>query len=127
MSDLLELFKNWDDILEYPAGKQILSEETAVTNLFVVLSGEVELSLRGKLLGKESTGGIIGEMAILSSVAGNPTVRALTAVRLARLSREQFTRLISDNPAFSQQALLSMAKRLRAANAFISTQLEDRD
>ena len=127
MTDFPGLFNNWDDTLEFQAGKQILSEDTAVTNLFVILSGEVELSLRGNSLGKESTGGIIGEMAILSSVAGNPTARALTEVRLARLSPEQFTRLISENPAFSQHALFCMANRLKAANAFISSQLEGQE
>jgi CRP/FNR family cyclic AMP-dependent transcriptional regulator len=127
VSDILKLFKNWDDTLEFQAGTEIISEENALTNLFFILSGEVELSLRGKSLGKESSGGILGELAILSPLAGNPTARALTEVRLARLSRDQFNRLISEHPAFSQHALLSMANRLRAANAFISTQLEGRE
>lgn len=125
MTDFLELFQNWDDTVDFEAGTRILSEETATTNLFVILSGDVEFSLRGKTLGKESAGGIIGEMAILSSAAGNPTAHAITPVRLARLDPQQFTRLISENTAFSQHAMLSLANRLRAANDFISTQLED--
>lgn len=125
MKDFLELFQNWDDTIDFEAGTQILSEDDATADLFVILSGEVELSLRGKALGKESAGGIIGEMAILSPAAGNPTARAITAVSVARLDPKQFTRLISENSAFSQHAMLSLANRLRAANAFISTQLED--
>lgn len=127
MSNFLELFKNWDDTVEFQAGAEIISENSAEADLYVILSGDVELSLRGKLLGKESTGGMIGEMAMLPSVAGSPSARAVTQVKLARLSREQLDRLITANPAFSRHALLSLANRLRAANAFISAQLKDKE
>lgn len=127
MSEFLNKLENWTDTVEFPAGAEVISEGSAGSDLFVILSGEVELSLRGISLGKESAGGIIGEMAMLASTAGNPTAKATSDVRLARFSPEQFTRLLSENPEFSHQALLAMANRLRAANAFISTQLEARE
>ncbi|HET6564826.1 MAG TPA: cyclic nucleotide-binding domain-containing protein [Xanthomonadales bacterium] len=127
MSEFLTKLENWKDTVEFQAGDEIISEGAAGTDLYVILSGEVELSLRGTSLGKESAGGIIGEMAMLASTAGNPTAKAVGQVRLARLSCDQFTRLLSENPDFSHQALLAMANRLRAANAFIRTQLEARE
>ena len=127
MSEFLNNLEDWTDTIEFQAGAEIISEGAAGTDLYVILSGEVELSLRGISLGKETAGGIIGEMAMLASTAGSPTAKATSEVRLARLSPEQFTRLLSENPEFSHQALLAMANRLRAANAFISTQLEARE
>lgn len=127
MSDLLQLFDNWTDTVEYPAGTVVLSEKKPSDELFVLLDGEVELSLRGKLLGKETAGGIIGEIALTSAPADSLTARAGTDVRLARVSRERFYELIAQHPRFSQHALLNMVNRLRAANAFISTQLESNE
>ena len=123
MKFIQELFSNWSETESFPAGSIILSETGNVDGLYLVLSGELELSMRGEVLGRESAGGIIGEMAMIGAAAGNPTVRAVTEVSLARLDREQFNRLVATNPEFSQHALSSLANRLRAVNAFISAKL----
>lgn len=120
MKFIQELFRNWSEKQDYPAGSIILSETGNADAMFVVLSGNLELSLRGEVLGQESAGGIVGEMAMIGAAAGNPTVRALTDVSLARLDRAQFNRLIAANPEFSQHALVTMANRLRTVNTFIS-------
>ncbi len=124
---IAQLFQDWSDIAEFPAGAEIVSGNAPVANMFVVLSGEVELSFHGRRLGRETSGGIIGETAMLPDAMGSPTVTAVTDVKLARLDKEQFNRLVSTNPAFSRHTLLCMANRLRAANAFISTHIEGGD
>jgi CRP-like cAMP-binding protein len=122
-----DLFRDWDETVSMAAGTEILSEDVPVDNLFVILDGEVELSLHGQALGRETVGGIIGEMAVIASTSGNPTVRAVSEVKLARLGRDQFKRLIASNPAFAHHALEAMANRLRAVNEFISAKLEPRE
>jgi CRP-like cAMP-binding protein len=124
---IAQLFRDWNDIVEFPAGAEIVSGNDPVTSVFVVLSGEVELGFRGKRLGREVPGGIFGETAMLPDAIDSPTVTAISDVKLARLDGEQFNRLVATNPAFSKHALLCMANRLRAANAFISTHLEGSD
>jgi len=119
-----DLFRNWDQTESFAADSIILSETAEADVLYIILSGEIELSLKGEVLSRETAGGIIGESAILGYNQGSPTVRALTAVKLARLDREQFNRMIAGNPAFSQQVLVAMANRLRAVNAYVSDKLE---
>ncbi len=123
MKFIQELFSNWSEKESFPANSIILSETGNADVLYVVLCGELELSLHGEVLGQESAGGIIGEMAMIGAVAGNPTVRAITEVSLARLNRDQFNRLIAANPEFAQHAMAIMASRLRTVNAFISAKL----
>ena len=124
---IAELFERWDEVESHPKGATIISEDDEVEALYVVLSGEVEYSLKGKKLGTESTGGIIGEMAFINSSTGNPTVTALEAVKLARLSLDEFNHLMAENQRFSQLAMSAMANRLRAVNSLISAQLDARD
>ncbi len=124
MKFIQQLFSKWSETDNFSADSIVLSETGNADVLYVVLSGELELSLRGEVLGQESAGGIIGEMAMIGATAGNPTVRAITDVRLARLDRDQFNRLIAANPEFSQHALAAMANRLRTVNTFISAKLE---
>ena len=127
MKFIQDLFSSWSDTEHFPADSIVLSETGDSGDVYVVLSGELELSLRGEPLGRETAGGIIGEMAMIGAASGNPSVRALTEVKLARLDREQFNSLIAANPEFSQHVLTVMANRLRTANDFISAKLESRE
>jgi CRP-like cAMP-binding protein len=92
--------------------------------MYVVLEGEVELTVQGTSLGVEGEGGIIGEMAVIDSATRSATATALSKVRLARLDREEFRKLVKKNPKFSLHAMAALANRLRAVDRFISTQSE---
>jgi CRP-like cAMP-binding protein len=127
LNTLHSLFDKWSDTADFSAGSLILSEDAPASVVFVVLSGEIELSLRGVSLGRVVAGGIVGEMAMIGSATGNPTAKAVTDVRLARLDRAQFNRMIANHPEFSLHALSAMASRLRAMNSFVEAQLGSRE
>ncbi len=127
MKAIQDLFNSWEETVSMPAGSVILSEDNATDSIFLILAGEVELSLHGQALGRENAGGIFGEMAMIASTSGNPTARAVSDVKLARLSRDQFNGLIAQNSFFAQHALAVMANRLRIMNVYISAQLESRE
>lgn len=125
--NILDIFQDWEDLETRPAGATIFSETGEADVLYVILAGDVEISLHGQVLSTETKGSIIGEMAVTASVSGNPTVTAVSKVKLARLDRDQFNNLIANNPPFAHHALAEMANRLRAVNTFISAQLDFRE
>lgn len=117
---LLEAFKDWKDIKELPARTVIFSENDEADVMYVLLKGEVELSLRGEPLGIESEGGIFGEMAMINTAKRSATATTLTGVKLAQISRDQFRQIVADNIDFSLQVMAVLANRLRAADQFIA-------
>lgn len=119
----LDLFNGWKDMEEFEARSVIYSEDQQADYMYVVLSGEVELSFHGGVLGREQTGGIIGEMAMIKSATRNCTATAVTDVSLARLNQKQFRELIDQSSEFSFHAMATLANRLRAADRFISSKL----
>lgn len=121
--DFLKLFEHWQNIESFDAGDVIFSEEDRADALFVILSGQVELTLRGYSLGTQGMGSIIGEMAIIPSEFRNETARALDAVRLARVERDEFNELIRQHAEFSMHAMAELARRLRAVDKYISSRL----
>jgi CRP-like cAMP-binding protein len=62
--NMLETFKDWDDKVDFARGEVIFREHDPADYMYVILSGEVEISLRGEPLGAELEGGVIGEMAM---------------------------------------------------------------
>ena len=122
--NLLTMFRQWKDVAEYEPQAVIFAEGDTADAMFVIVSGEVELTLHGKSLGTEGEGGIIGEMAMLESATRNSTATALSSVRLARLERAQFQKLIGDSAEFALRAMTTLANRLRAVDQFIVARLE---
>lgn len=118
----LEMFRAWTDVVEYRAKTVIFSERDAADVMYVVLAGEIELTLHGEPLGTESEGGIIGEMAMINSAPRSATATALSKVKLARVTREQFRKFVSEDTEFSLLVMAVLANRLRAVDQYITTQ-----
>jgi len=121
--DVAELFRRWGSVEEHKPKAVIFRERKPAEVLFVILSGEVELSLKGEILATEGEGGVIGEMAIVPGTTHSTTATARTAVKLARLDREQLAEFATSNVDFSLHVMAVLAKRLRAVDGYISTQL----
>jgi CRP-like cAMP-binding protein len=89
--------------------------------MYVVISGSVELKLFDQSLGMESAGGMIGEMAMIHPAGTrSATATTLTKTKLARLNRDQFRALVSENTDFAFHVMAVLANRLTAANNFIA-------
>jgi len=118
----LEAFKDWDDLVEFRAGTVLFTEKDVADVMYVVLEGEVEVTLHGEPLGLEGPGGIIGEMAMINATTRSASATALNKVKLARLDRDQFRTLVGENAEFALHVMSVLANRLRAINEYITTQ-----
>ena len=124
---IIDLFRHRDDVEEYAAGTVMFSAGELADFMYVILSGEVQLTLKDEVLGKETAGSIIGVMAINQSATRSATATALSHVKVARLSRDQLNELITNKPEFSIQLMSVLANRLRQADQYIITKLEHRN
>lgn len=121
---LQEMFNDWEDVEKYRANTVIFAERDPAHLMYIVLSGEVELTLGDEPLGIESPGGMIGEMAMIyPNGIRSATATTLTKVKLARLDREQFRALVGESTDFALHVMGVLANRLVVANSFIATQL----
>ena len=121
--NFLKKLRNWENMVQFEAGTVIFSEQDPADEIYVIISGEVELTLHGESLGVEDEAGIIGEMAMINSATRSATATALTNVKLARLDREQFTEFVGENSDFSVHVMVVLANRLRAIDKYIATQI----
>jgi CRP/FNR family cyclic AMP-dependent transcriptional regulator len=118
----LKMFRDWEGVKEFRAGTVIFSEQDPADVMYVIISGEVELTLRGEPLGAEKEGGIIGEMAMIDAATCSATATTLSQAKLARLDRDQLRKLIDGNTEFALHVMAVMANRLRAVDEYITTQ-----
>lgn len=119
--NMLERFRDWDDVVEFPKKTVIFNELDPADFMYIILSGEVEVTLRGEPLGAELEGGVIGEMAMINNSTRSATATTLSKVTAARISREQFREIISENPDFALHLMQVMANRLRVADQLLTS------
>lgn len=121
--NVLNLFKDWEDIREYGAGEVVFADRDPADGILLILSGEVELQMHGEPLCVESEGAMIGVTAMLGSELRSGTATARSDVKLARLDRGQLMDLMSKDSDFTMHVMAGLANRLRAVDAFISTHI----
>ena len=110
---------------EFPAGAMIIQEGDPGDSLFIMASGEVEITKQLTLVLDEDTpkervmirlkaenGVYFGEMALLENETRSATVTALTDCSLLELHQKDFLDLIWHNPVMGVKLLLRLAQVL---------------
>ena len=117
--DLLEVFKDSEDITKFPAGAVIIKEGDKGSQMYVILKGELVISLKNKVLASSLPGEIVGEMALINSDSRSATVTAKTDCELALIDQTSFKSLLQHVPEFSRHIMNVLATRLQAAYEII--------
>ena len=117
--NLLEVFKDSEDIEEFSAGAVIIREGQEGHHMYVVMEGEVSIALRDKIVATASAGEIVGEMALINSDLRSATVTARTDCLLAVIDQSSFESLLHHVPEFTLHVMNVLADRLRMAYGMI--------
>lgn len=113
--DLLEVFKDSQDLVKFPAGAVIMTEGMEGSQMYVVMKGEVSVSLKQRVLAVAKPGEIVGEMALINSDIRSATVTAKTDCVLAPIDQASFESLLRHVPDFSMHLIQVLADRLQSA------------
>ena len=84
--------------LQLPAGSVAVSEGDAGDQYFLVVDGELEVSVSGQVTRRLTAGTSFGEIALMRDVPRQATVTALTAVELLAIDRAAFLEAVTGHP-----------------------------
>ena len=114
--NLLELFRTHAaDAEQYAPGEWIYREGESGTLLFVILSGEAELTRRGASIARLTAPDFFGEASSLGAPVRGESARALTAARVLPIGPVRLAALGEKHPAL-REVLADAARRRNAAN-----------
>jgi CRP-like cAMP-binding protein len=118
--EFLELLENQDQFIRVPADSVLFREGEKGDKMYVILEGEIRLSINNQALGLEVDGGIVGEMALIDEALRSATATTLTDCLLAPLDLEAFTTLVKKKPEFAIHVMQVLSQRLRLANEILT-------
>jgi CRP-like cAMP-binding protein len=98
-------------------GELIFQRYDMAAEMYVVLEGEVEITIDSKVLEVLGPGEPFGEMALIDQVPRTATAIAKSPCKLAVISEKRFLFMVQKTPEFALQIMKVMADRLRAMNA----------
>ena len=101
--------------LDAPAGQMLVEPGAKGSGMFVLLEGAATVDRRDKDALELGPGQCFGELALLTPAASRTArVRAKTAVRCLAIARDDFQRLLAEEPQLSLALLESVAAQLAA-------------
>ena len=109
--ELTELARHTED-LEVPAGEVLCKEGDTGREFFVIVDGEIEVTSKGRNVAERGSGDFVGEIALLEDTTRTATVTAKTPLRVFVLTREDFRKLVRDNPGVERKVMQALARRV---------------
>lgn len=96
------------------AGKLLFAKGDPAKAMYVVKSGQIEISNDGQVYEIVSAGGILGEMALALEMKRSATARALSRTEVIPIDEDHFLKLVQTNPFFAIWMIRVISRRLEA-------------
>lgn len=94
-------------------GTAILREGEPGDAMFVLLEGELVITVQGKVIDHLLPGMVLGEMAMVDDRPRSATATSVGSATVVRIDRGQFLRLVQDSPQFAVRVMNIMSVRTR--------------
>jgi CRP-like cAMP-binding protein len=112
----LELVARLADSVTVEAGEVLAREGRIERELFVIMSGEAQVSRAGTAVARLGAGDYFGELAVLDAGPRDATVTAVSDLEVLIVGQREYATMVADIPGLRDALLKGMAKRLRAAD-----------
>lgn len=96
-----------------PSGEAVIREGETGNAMFILLEGELAVTIRGKRIDYLTPGAVLGEMALVDARQRSATAVAVGDAQLVRLDRDRFLDVIRAKPDFAVQIMNVMSVRTR--------------
>jgi CRP-like cAMP-binding protein len=103
------------DVQEVSPGHVLARTGEPGDRFFVIVDGSARVEVSPENQGRIGPGAFFGEMSLLDGEPRSATVIADTAMRLLVVPRREFVTLMREVPSLTQQMLVTLCQRLRAA------------
>jgi CRP-like cAMP-binding protein len=111
-----DLFRHDPEFVSIKNGDCLFKEGEVGKEMYVLISGIAEITLKGIILEECTQGAIVGEMAVIDGSPRSATVTAKTDCSFAIIDAHRFHFLVDETPGFALNVMSAMSQRLKACD-----------
>jgi len=115
--DFRQFARSVGTVMNYGESDIIFREDDPPNYMYIVLSGSVEISSRGKVFETIHEGNALGILGLLDEQPRSITARAREKTELAIMDQRKFRYMVEEIPNFVWYVMDELAQRLRSTNA----------
>lgn len=111
----INLFNNSKDFQVYESDQTIFEQGQCDTKMYmyVIIEGEVEVSIDGQEIDRLGQGDIFGEMTLVDNSPRSAKATARTNCKVVPVDQKRFEFMVHNHPHFATQVMTIMSRRLR--------------
>lgn len=110
---LLELARK-SKLKTFGKAEVIISQNQEGGSLYVITSGNCQVSVDGKTAGYLDAGSVFGEMSLLTGEKTSATITAVQDTQVVEIGRAEFASILHDTPQIASELADMLAKRAQA-------------
>ncbi len=111
---------NLEDLLPYqtdlkvvPVGHTLFNTGEPGMDMYVLITGRIDISINGTIVESAAPGAIIGEMSLIDGAPRSATAVAREECTLLAIDKMRFRQMTREMPDFALDVMRGMAERLR--------------
>lgn len=108
-----DFFQQIGGAQQHPAGHVLFREGQTGTEMFVIVAGEVNITLEGRPIDHLVAGDIFGEMALVDDRPRSASAITATECKILPINQARFAALAQQNPEFATEVMKIMSVRMR--------------
>ena len=113
----LAMVSRASDVITVKDGTDIVREGTYGHDFYLLLEGAATVRRNGRKVAELGPGSYFGELSLLDNGPRSATITAAGDTELAVIGQREFMGVLDQVPAVSRKLLVTMATRLREADA----------
>jgi CRP-like cAMP-binding protein len=118
-ASILNMVRSVSSTRTYLPEEKVFDEGSPGNTMYVVIDGNVEISVAGRLVEIAGPGSVVGEMALIDSCNRSATVVAKDNCILAQVNESEFLSLMEKTPRFGLKVMKILVTRLRNMDSLL--------
>ncbi|MGD1905376.1 MAG: Crp/Fnr family transcriptional regulator [Leptolyngbyaceae cyanobacterium] len=113
------------DELSFPSSHTIFTEGQEGRALYIVVSGQVSVHLKGQELAQLDTGTCFGEMSLFDAEPRSASVTTLDSCDCLMLTQQQLYEAIDETPGIAVNIIRLLSRRIRELNSELNDKQQE--
>jgi len=114
--DIVEMFRYSNISQEFSTSDIIFKQGAYADKMYVIVDGDVEIDVDGRIVATLTPGNIVGEMALVDNLPRSATAIAKTSCRLVPIDRNNFIYIVKEHPQFALFIIKDLSYKIRELN-----------